>query len=292
MRAGNKKKNWKDVVRIMLIVLICLIMMFPFFMMISTSLKSYNEIKSPVFHFLPETIRWQNYAELFASGRWGRYFLNSISITVVSTAIAVVINSMAGFAFARLHFKGRDILFGAALIGMIVPPQVTMLPAYVIMKYIPLAGGNNLFGMGGSGLLNSTGGLILIYLSGAFGVFLFRQFMLNFPDSLDDASRIDGLSRFGAYLRIYMPLSKPAIATMVVLRATATWNDYIWPLLMIQKDQNFTVQLALARFRNEAGNDWQYIMAATAVIILPIIILFLFLQKYFIEGIATTGMKD
>lgn len=292
MQTRDKRKNWKDIIRIILILLICLIMLFPFFMMISTSLKSYNEIKSPIFHFMPETIRWQNYAELFASGRWGRYFLNSISITVVSTAIAVVINSMAGFSFARLHFKGRDILFGAALIGMIVPQQVTMLPAYVIMKYIPLAGGNNLFGIGGSGLLNSTGGLILIYLSGAFGVFLFRQFMLNFPDSLDDASQIDGLSRFGVYMRIYMPLSKPAIATMVVLRATATWNDYIWPLLMIQKDQNFTVQLALARFRNEAGNDWQYIMAATAVIILPIIILFLFLQKYFIEGIATTGMKD
>ena len=163
---------------------------------------------------------------------------------------------------------------------------------YVIMKYIPFAGGNNIFGMGGSGLLNTTQGLILIYLSGAFGVFLFRQFMLNFPDSLDDASRIDGLSRFGTYVRIYMPLSKPAIATMVVLRATATWNDYIWPLLMTQKDKFYTVQLALSRFRSESGNEWQYTMAATAVIILPIIILFLFLQKYFIEGIATTGLKD
>ena len=289
----NKKKiPGKEILRGILLLLLCLVVCFPFFIMISTSLKSYTEIKSPVFHLLPEKIRLENYVELFKSGRWGRYFWNSFSITAISTAVAVLINSMAGYAFARLQFKGRDVLFGAALLGMIVPAQVTMLPAYVIMKYIPFAGGNNFFGMGGSGLLNTTQGLILIYLSGAFGVFLFRQFMLNFPDSLDDAARIDGLSRFGTYVRIYMPLSKPAIATMVVLRATATWNDYIWPLLMTQKDKFYTVQLALSRFRNEAGNEWQYTMAATAVIILPIIILFLFLQKYFIEGIATTGLKD
>lgn len=287
-----KRSTGRNALRNIVLIILCLIMCFPFFMMLSTSLKSYTEIKSPVFRLLPERIRWENYMELFESGRWGRYFLNSFSITAISTAAAVIINSMAGYAFARLHFKGRDTLFGIALLGMIVPAQVTMLPAYVIMKYIPFAGGNNMFGMGGSGLLNTTQGLILIYLSGAFGVFLFRQFMLNFPDSLDDASRIDGLSRFGTYLRIYMPLSKPAIATMVVLRATATWNDYIWPLLMTQKDKFYTVQLALSRFRSESGNEWQYTMAATAVIILPIIILFLFLQKYFIEGIATTGIKD
>lgn len=287
-----KRSTGRNALRNIVLIILCLIMCFPFFMMLSTSLKSYTEIKSPVFHLFPERIRWENYVELFQSGRWGRYFLNSFTITAISTAAAVIINSMAGYAFARLHFKGRDTLFGIALLGMIVPAQVTMLPAYVIMKYIPFAGGNNIFGMGGSGLLNTTQGLILIYLSGAFGVFLFRQFMLNFPDSLDDASRIDGLSRFGTYVRIYMPLSKPAIATMVVLRATATWNDYIWPLLMTQKDKFYTVQLALSRFRSESGNEWQYTMAATAVIILPIIILFLFLQKYFIEGIATTGLKD
>ncbi len=271
-----KRSTGRNVLRNIVLIILCLIMCFPFFMMLSTSLKSYTEIKSPVFHLFPERIRWENYVELFQSGRWGRYFLNSFTITAISTAAAVIINSMAGYAFARLHFKGRDTLFGIALLGMIVPAQVTMLPAYVIMKYIPFAGGNNIFGMGGSGLLNTTQGLILIYLSGAFGVFLFRQFMLNFPDSLDDASRIDGLSRFGTYVRIYMPLSKPAIATMVVLRATATWNDYIWPLLMTQKDKFYTVQLALSRFRSESGNEWQYTMAATAVIILPIIILFLF----------------
>ena len=289
---NSKKTLSKKIIRDIILILLCLLVCFPFFMMLSTSLKSYSEIKSPVFPLFPQEVRWQNYVELFQSGRWGNYFWNSLYITVLSTAVAVVINSMAGYAFSRLHFVGRETLFKIALLGMIVPSQVTMLPAYVIMKYIPLAGGNNLLGMGGTGLLNTTQGLILIYLSGTFGVFLFRQFMLNFPSSLDDAARIDGLSKFGTYVRIYMPLSKTAIATMVVLRATATWNDYIWPLLMTQNEDSKTLQLALSRFQSESGNEWQYIMAASAIIILPIIILFLFLQKYFIEGIATTGLKD
>lgn len=287
-----KEKIGGKIIRNILILILCFVIMFPFFMMLSTSLKSYSEIKSPRFQLLPKSFRYQNYIDLFASGRWGRYFLNSLMITGVSTVIAVVINSMAGYAFARLNFKGKSFLFACTMLGMIVPAQVTMLPAYVIMKYIPLTGGNNILGMGGSGLLNSTTGLILVYLSGAFGVILFRQFMLTFPLSLDEAARIDGLSKFGIYWRIYMPLSKATIASMVVLRATATWNDYIWPLLMTQKDELYTVQLALSRFRSESGNEWQYIMAATTVIILPIVILFLFLQKYFIEGIATTGTKE
>jgi len=157
---------------------------------------------------------------------------------------------------------------------------------------IPFAGGNSILGQGGTGLLNTQTGLILMYLSGAFGVFLFRQFMMNFPSALDDAAKIDGLSRFGTYLRIYMPLSKPVIATMVVLRATATWNDYMWPLLMTPKDSMYTVQLALSRFRNAELTQWNYVMAVTAVSIIPVILLFLFFQKYFIQGIVTTGMKD
>lgn len=268
------------------------LMLVPFIMMISTSFKNMAEIKAPTFSFIPQQLYLDSYKEILTSSRWGRYFMNSFLITIISTVIATVVNSMAGFAFARIDFRGRNLLFALVLLGMIVPSQVTMLPAYVIMKYIPFCGGNNWLGQGGSGLLNSTVGLIIIYLSGSFGVFLFKQFLMNFPKSLDDAAEIDGLSRFGTYFRIYLPLSMPALATMIVLRATATWNDYIWPLLMTQKDSQFTVQLALSQFTSETGNQWNSIMAATALIILPIMILFLFLQRYFIEGIATSGMKE
>jgi len=241
---------------------------------------------------IPKEFAWSNFSKALSNGNWKRYFANSIYITGISTVIAVVINSMAGFAFARLKFRHKNLLFTLVMVGMIVPTQVIMLPAYVIMKYIPFAGGNSILGQGGTGLLNTQTGLILMYLSGAFGVFLFRQFMMNFPSALDDAAKIDGLSRFGTYLRIYMPLSKPVIATMVVLRATATWNDYMWPLLMTPKDSMYTVQLALSRFRNAELTQWNYVMAVTAVSIIPVILLFLFFQKYFIQGIVTTGMKD
>jgi len=167
---------------------------------------------------IPKEFAWSNFSKALSNGNWKRYFANSIYITGISTVIAVVINSMAGFAFARLKFRHKNLLFTLVMVGMIVPTQVIMLPAYVIMKYIPFAGGNSILGQGGTGLLNTQTGLILMYLSGAFGVFLFRQFMMNFPSALDDAAKIDGLSRFGTYLRIYMPLSKPVIATMVVLR--------------------------------------------------------------------------
>ncbi len=274
------------------LILLSILMLMPFVMMISTSFKNMAEINSPVFNFIPQDFHFESYTDILTSDRWHRYFLNSFAITIISTTAAVFINSMAGYAFAKLNFNGKGFMFSLVLFGLIVPAQVTMLPAYVVMKYIPFAGGNNMFGVGGSGLLNTTGGLILIYLAGSFGVFLFRQFMINLPASLDDAAQIDGLSKFGTYLRIYLPLCTPAIATMVVLRATATWNDYIWPLLMVQKDHQFTVQLALSQFSSESGREWNNIMAATTLIILPIIILFLFLQKYFVEGVATSGMKE
>ena len=274
------------------ILIFTILMLFPFLMMLSTSLKSMSEINSPTFSMIPKEFAWSNFSKALSNGNWKRYFANSIYITGTSTVIAVVINSMAGFAFARLKFRHKNLLFTLVMVGMIVPTQVIMLPAYVIMKYIPFAGGNSILGQGGTGLLNTQTGLILMYLSGAFGVFLFRQFMMNFPSALDDAAKIDGLSRFGTYLRIYMPLSKPVIATMVVLRATATWNDYMWPLLMTPKDSMYTVQLALSRFRNAELTQWNYVMAVTAVSIIPVILLFLFFQKYFIQGIVTTGMKD
>jgi len=274
------------------ILIFTILMLFPFLMMLSTSLKSMSEINSPTFSMIPKKFAWSNFSKALSNGNWKRYFANSIYITGISTGIAVVINSMAGFAFARLKFRHKNLLFTLVMVGMIVPTQVIMLPAYVIMKYIPFAGGNSIFGQGGTGLLNTQTGLILMYLSGAFGVFLFRQFMMNFPSALDDAAKIDGLSRFGTYLRIYMPLSKAVIATMVVLRATSTWNDYMWPLLMTPKDSMYTVQLALSRFRNAELTQWNYVMAVTAVSIIPVILLFLFFQKYFIQGIVTTGMKD
>ena len=224
-------------------------------------------------------------------GQWGRYFFNSIYVTAITVIVSLLFNSLAGFAFSRLQFRFRDFLFIVSLIGLMIPPQVNMLPVYVILKYIPFAGGNNWLGQGGLGWLDSYMGLIAPYVAGSFGVFLFRQFYLTFPKALDDAAKIDGMNVFQRFFYIYVPLSKPVVASLIALKATHTWNEYTWPLIIVMSDKMRTVQLALAFYKDEYIIEWNLLMAATAVTIIPLVIVFFAVQKYFIEGIVTTGIK-
>ena len=165
-----------------------------------------------------------------------------------------------------------------------------MVPVFIIMKNIPLFGGNNIIGQGGTGWINTYWGLMMPYLAGAFGVFLSRQFYLTFPASLDDAADMDGAGRFRTYFSLYLPLSGPLLASLGVVKATYTWNEYVWPLVIIHSEQLKTLQLALADFRSDAI-QWERMMAATTVVILPMVVLFLFAQKSFVRGIVTSGIK-
>ncbi len=271
--------------------LFCLMTLYPFIVMVTTSLKSYTDIYAAKVKLLPSKLMFSNYVEAMSRGTWPRYFFNSFYITALSVVISLVINSLAGFSFARLRFKGRDLLFIITLVGIMVPPQVTMLPVFIVLRYMPWAGGNNIFGQGGHGWIDSHMGLLAPYVAGSFGVFLFRQFFLNFPRALDDAARIDGLGWFRTFWKIYVPLSGPVFASLVALKAAATWNDYTWPLILITSDRLYTVQLALSKYRDEFNVDWPLMMAATTLIILPLLVTFLLVQKYFIQGIVTTGIK-
>ena len=287
-----KKKKIKRGLTLLFLFVLCLIFLIPLFLMILTSLKSMPEIMASQFVWKPEQWLFSNYREAMEKGDWFVYFKNTFLVTVITVAISLVLNSMAGYGFARIPFRGRNTLFFFALTGMMVPQQITMIPVFINLKNFPLVGGNDILGHGGSGMINTYAGLILPYIAGAFGVFLCRQFYMNFPVSLDDAAKIDGWSRFMAYFRIYLPLSKPILATLAVLKASQTWNDYLWPLIMVNKDETMTVQLAVvAKFTTEYSIQWNLLMAATALIILPLLVLFIFTQKYFVEGIVTTGMK-
>lgn len=271
-----------------------IIMLIPMFIMLATSLKSMGEIFSRggfVNFFIPKEVLWENYRAAFERGNWSRYFYNTVIITIITVAVSLCINSLAGFAFARLEFRGRDPLFFIGLIGLMIPPQATLVPVFVILKKFPLAGGNNILGEGGVGFINTYFGLLAPYLAGSFGVFLFRQYFLNFPKSLDDAAKIDGLSKMGSFIYIYVPLSKPVFASLLCLKATQTWNEYTWPLIITTDEKMRTLQIALVLFKDEIQTQWNYLMAATCVIILPLIILFVFAQKAFVEGIVTTGIK-
>jgi multiple sugar transport system permease protein len=268
-----------------------IVMLFPFFLMIITSLKSMDEIFSPQFVWVPEHLDFANYAEALQSGDWGAYFSNTLYVTFVTVIISLIINSFAGYAFAKLNFKGRDLLFLISLIGLMIPPQVTMIPVFLVLKHIPLAGGNDLWGQGGLGWIDSYNGLIAPYVAGSFGVFLFRQFFLQIPLELDDAAKLDGMGRVKAFFQIYVPLSKPVFATLVALKATASWNEYTWPLIITNSDKMKTVQIALSIFRDENQVQWDLLMASTTMIVIPLLILFVLTQKYFIEGIVASGIK-
>lgn len=288
----NKKILCQKIIFKVLIILIALIVVFPFCVMLGTALKSDGEIAAGFVSIFPEVPMWSNIATAMSMGDWPRYFLNSTVITAVTVFFSLIINSLAGFAFARLNFKGKNILFYFAMIGMMLPMQVMMMPVFLQIKEFPLIGGNDLFGHGGVGLINNYLGIIFPLIAHPFGVFMSRQFLMGFPKELDEAAKLDGCSIFAMYVRIYLPLSKPLFATLGLLKTVDTWNQYTWPLLVTNAPEMRTVQLALNAFKGENTTQWNYLMAATIVIIIPVLLLFIFLQKYFVQGIATTGMKD
>lgn len=286
------RKKWGKTFVFILCVILSLLTLFPLFLMLLTSVKSIGEINAESFVFIPEKILFSNYVEAMQRGDWLVYFKNTVIVTGITVIISLVINSLAGYGFARIPFKGKNTLFFLAMVGMMIPGQVTMIPVFIQLKNFPLMGGNNILGQGGTGLINTYAGLILPYIAGAFGVFLCRQFYMNIPQALDEAAKIDGCSRWKTYTRIFLPLSKPILATLAVLKASQTWNDYIWPLVMISRDNMRTVQVALVNtFVTEVSTNWNLLMAGTAIVMLPLVILFLFTQKYFVEGVVSSGIK-
>jgi multiple sugar transport system permease protein len=266
-------------------------MILPFLWMISTSLKPEPEIFRFPPVWLPQAWKWTNYRDAMQAAPFGRYFLNTIIYSLAVTASNLLLCSMAAYAFARLRFRGRDVLFILVLGTMMIPGQVTMVPVFVMLKRWPLVGGNDWLGMGGHGLLNSYPGLVLPAAVGAFGIFLLRQFFMTLPRELEDAARIDGCSEAGIYWRIILPLSKPALATLGIFTFTAAWNEFLWPLLITSKDSLRTLQLGLQVFQTQYTTRWDLLMAATVLITLPVLLLFLAGQRYFTRGIALSGMK-
>ncbi len=268
-----------------------LFMLAPVLMMFLTSFKSIDEIRTAAFHLFPRAVSVKNYVEAMTSGGWLVYFRNSLVITLAAVIFSLLFNTIAGYAFARLNFRGSKILFLLLMIGLMMPPQVTMLPTFLIMAKFPLVGGNNIFGAGGTGFINTYAGLVIPLVAGSYGVFLSKQFYENFPRALDEAAEIDGANKWKVYFTIYLPNSKSLLATLGLMKAVAVWNDYLWPLVMTNSESKKTVQLALTMFKTDGYTQWNYLMAAAVLIVIPMIVLFLCAQKYFVQGIVTSGLK-
>ena len=267
---------------------------FPFLIMVSVSLQSMSQVYSRELILFPSNPQFINYKTAMSNGNWARYLWNSLYVTGMATILSLFINALTGYTFARVRFKGRRFLFFLLLIGMMIPPQVTMVPLFSMMRHFPLAGGNTIFGQGGTGLVNTYTGLILPYIAGSFGVFLCRQFYVSFPRERDEAATIDGCSRFGTFVRVYLPLSGSILASLTILKVTGMWNEYTWPLIMTvaSSDRVKTVQIALTSFRNEGEIFWNQLMAATLVVTAVVGVIFLCLQKYFVAGIMAGGVKE
>ena len=267
---------------------------FPFLIMLSVSLQEMSQVYAPGLTLLPQPVAWQVYRQALTNGPWLRYILNSVYVAGLATGISLLINAMTGYAFARIEFPFRRFLFILILAGMMIPAEVTLVPLFIMIRHFPLAGGNNILGRGGTGLVDTYTGLILPYIAGSFGVFMCRQFYVLFTRELDEAAKIDGCSRFRAFGLIYLPLSRPVLGALAVLKFTGAWNQYTWPLVLTNtgRDRITTVQLALTAFRNEGEIFWNQLMAATLVSTAVILLVFLSMQRYFVSGLLAGSVKE
>ncbi len=254
-------------------------MVIPFLWMISTSLKDEGSVFLFPPTLMPDPVVWDNYPYVFRNMPFDLFVYNSFKIATLSAVGYVLACSLAGFAFARLRFRGRDWLFAATLTTMMIPAQVTMIPVYLLF---------NAFGW-----IDTHLPLIVpAFFGGAFGTFLFRQFYLTLPQELMDAARIDGCSWFDVWWRIFLPLSKPATATLALFVFMNSWNDLLGPLIYLNSEELWTIPMGLAMFRGMYYTIWTHLMAGSVIAVLPILVLFVILQKYYVQGIALTGLKQ
>ena len=249
----------------------------PFVWMISSSLKTSIDVFSIPMRWIPQEFHFENYLQIWERVPLATYFKNTAVLAVIVTFMQILTSSFAAYAFAKMNFKGRDLLFMCYIGTIAVPWQVYMVPQFIMMRSI--------------GLYDTIWALVVLQSFTAFGVFLMRQFYMGIPNDLSEAARIDGLSEYGIWARIILPLAKPAIATLCIFTFVNTWNDYMGPMIYLTTDIKKTIQVGLRRFIQAYSADYNLIMAASLCSLIPVAVVFLFLQRYFIEGIATTGMK-
>ncbi len=261
-----------------LLILITAIMIIPFLWMLSASIKTNTEVfKITPFQFIPDVPQWSNYQEIWTKIPLAKFIGNTVFLTIVVTLLQMLTSSFAAYAFAKLEFKNRNVLFLAYIATIAMPWQVYMVPQFIMMRSM--------------GLNDKLLAMICLQAFSAFGVFLMKQFYEGIPDSLCEAARIDGMSEYKIYSTIMLPLSKPALSTLVIFTFVNTWNDYLGPLIYLKSEAKKTIQLGLKMFIGQYAAEYGLIMAGSIITLIPVLIVFLALQKYFVEGVASTGIK-
>ena len=267
----------KRILLYMLILALAAVMLVPFLWMISASLKLNKDVFTYPVKWIPEKLEWSNYSKIWKEIPLLLFFKNSAKLTIIITAIQVFTSSFAAYAFAKLHFKGRDLLFILYICTIAVPWQVYMVPQYIMV--------------GKMSLTDSHLGMIMMQSFTAMGVFLMRQFYTSIPDELCEAARIDGLTEYGIYFQVVLPLAKGGIATLIISSFVTVWNDFMGPLIYLSSLEKKTLQLGLRMFISQYSAEYNLIMAASIVSLIPVFVMFAALQKFFTEGIAASGIK-
>lgn len=256
---------------------IAILMVIPFLWMLSTSFKEMGQVLIFPPQWMPNPFVFENYSDAWNMAKMGLFFRNSAIITIFTTLGQLLTCSLAAFAFARLEFRGRNSLFLLYLATMMVPIQVTLIPLYLLMKSF--------------GWINTFAGLIIPGIFSAWGTFLLRQFFMSIPKSLDESAVIDGCGYVRIYLQIVLPLAQPALATLAVFCFMWQWNNLLWPLVIANSDAIRPLTVGLQLFKGQFHIEWNLLMAGSMISVIPILILYVFLQRYFVEGIALTGIK-
>lgn len=261
------------------LIILAIIMLLPFLFLVSSSLKSQVQIFQYPPNWIPNPVRWENYVNALTYKPFDLYFKNSMIIVGLNIIAVVFSSSLCAYGFARLSFPGRDFWFGIVMGTLFLPYAILIVPSFIIFSrlgwvdtFLPLT-------------------VPLFFGGGAFNIFLLRQFFRTIPEDLCDAARIDGCSEFGNYWRIMLPLSKPALITVAIFTFLAAWNDLLGPIIYLRSPDNFTVAAGLASFRSQIDVSWDLQLAASTAMILPVVILFFFSQRYFIQGVVMSGLK-
>lgn len=259
-------------------VLISAIFLFPICWIILSSFKNGSELFRFPPTFFPEVPTIENYVLALQKGNFALFFKNSTFVAIISTVVTIIINTMAGYAFAKYDFKGRDAIFICFISMLMLPLEVLMIPIFQVVKAL--------------GMYNSFWGLIIPPAATPAGVFLLRQYFLTVPDDLIEAARIDGASETGIFVRLMLPIAKPAMSVLAIFSFMWRWNDFMWPLLVIRDTEKYTLQLALANFNGQFTVDWNSLIAMSVITMIPVLIVFLIFQRQFIQGMVTSGMKE
>ncbi|MDR2792418.1 MAG: carbohydrate ABC transporter permease [Treponema sp.] len=259
------------------LIILAFTMILPFGWMLSASLKLNKDVFTFPIRWIPENPRWQNYSDIWTKIPLLKFILNTVKLSVIVTMLQLLTSSFAAYAFAKLRFPGRQPLFLGYIATIAVPWQAYMVPQFILMRSM--------------GLNNTHLSIIFLQAFSAFGVFMMKQFYESIPDELREAARIDGMSEYGIWLRIMLPLSKPALSTLTIITFVNTWNDFLGPLIYLTRTDLKTIQIGLRSFISQYSSEYGLIMAASVITLIPVLVIFLSLQRYFVQGVATSGLK-